>query len=172
MNRGFLLGLVLAALVPGFGAEKIQPLPKDLPPYGPLKPVEAPRVIQERLENGMTIWLTPIPGFPKVAFVVAVHGGRASDPRDRPGLSALLAAAVTQGTKSKGAKQIADEAQGAGGDLSGDENADAVVLDISVLSSKTEGALDLLADVSRNAAFADSEVEIAKQNASTALEAS
>jgi zinc protease len=171
MNRRFLLGLVLAGLVPGFAADKIQ-LPKELPPYGPLKPADAPRVIQERLENGMTIWLAPIPGFPKVAFVVAVHGGRASDPRDRPGLSELLAAALTQGTKSKSARQIAEEAQGAGGDLSGDDNPDAVFLDISVLSSKAEVGLDVLADVSRNASFADNEVEIAKQNAATSLEAS
>ena len=169
MNRTLIFAL--ACLVPIFAAEKNQPLPKDLPPYGPLKTIAAPRVTQQRLENGMTIWLAPTPGFPKIAFVLAVRGGRAADPKDRPGISELLADTITQGTKTRSAKQIAEAAQAAGGDLSGRVTADAVFLDFSVLSSKLDAALDVLADCAQNAKFADDEVAIAKTNALTSLEA-
>ena len=73
--------LLLAAL-PLVAADKVPALPKDLPPYGPTKPVSAPAVKRSKLENGLEIWLAPLSGFPKVAFAAAVRGGYVAD-RDR-----------------------------------------------------------------------------------------
>ncbi len=150
---------------------KEAPLPKDLPPYGATKPFKPPRVQQEKLPNGLTLWLVPEPGFPKVALAVVVRGGMASDPADRPGISELLANTVNQGTKSRTARQIAEEIQAAGGDLSASANEDALTLTTEVLASKTELALGLLADVVQNATFPDSEVELARRNLADSLRA-
>ena len=102
----FLLFLV----VPGAAAgEKGKPLPKDLPPYGELKPFQSPQVTAQKLANGLTLWLVPRPGFPKVAFALGVRGGMVADPQDRPGLSQLLTDTIDQGTKTRAARQIAED---------------------------------------------------------------
>ena len=155
--------------VGAFAAEKALALPKDMPPYGPLVPFTAPRVQANKLENGLTLWLVPRPGFPKVAFAFAIQGGMAADPKDRPGLSDLLLATLDQGTKTRSAKQIAEEIQAAGGDLSGNAQPDAMVVSTEVLAPKAEAALSVLADVLQNATFPADEVALAKRNAADNL---
>jgi predicted Zn-dependent peptidase len=167
MRPTFLVWLIIlpAFVVVAWAAEKGKPLPKDLPPYGPLESFKAPQVNAQTLSNGLTLWLVARPGFPKVSFAVAVRGGLASDPKERPGLAQLITDAIDQGTKTRTAKQIAEELQAAGGDLTGEAGSDSLVVATSVLSSKAEAGLTILADVLQNATFPDSEVELAKRNA-------
>jgi predicted Zn-dependent peptidase len=162
------LAILLSFLSCSF-AQKEVPLPKDLPPYGPEKPLQAPQVQQEKLPNGLTVWLVSKPGLPKVSMAIAVRGGLAADPADRPGISELLANTVNQGTTSKSAKQIAEQIQSAGGDLDISSNKDAVIVSTSVLSARADTALALLADLVRNATFPDNEVTLAKRNLSDSL---
>ena len=170
IRHAFLVCLIiLPALLTASAAEKSKPLPKDLPPYGPLEPFKAPQVAARTLSNGLTLWLVPRPGFPKASFAVAVRGGLASDPMDRPGLSQLITDALDQGTKTRTAKQIAEELQAAGGDLSGAAGSDSIVVSTSVLSGNADAGLTVLADVLQNATFPDSEVELAKRNAVESL---
>jgi zinc protease len=150
-------------------AQKEAPLPKDLPPYGNQPAFKPPSVNAEKLDNGLTVWLVAEPGLPKVTFDIVVLGGFAVDPSDRPGLSQLLSNTVNQGTKSRSAKQLAEEIQSAGGDLGVGEDRDYVSVSTSVLSSKIDLTVDLLADVLENASFPDSEVELAKRNLTQAL---
>src|SRR5947207_10153805 len=97
-----------------FGAEKTT-LPKDLPPYGALKPYVPPPVTQQKLSNGLTLWMVPQRGFPKVALAIAVRGGMAADPKTHPGFSEFLMATLNQGTTTRSARQIAEELQDSGG---------------------------------------------------------
>ena len=168
--RGAALTVFIATL-PSLGAEKAA-LPKDLPAYGEMKPVKTPAVKQFKLDNGLTVWLAPQPGFPKVAFSIAVRGGYTADPKDRPGFADLLSATVTQGTSHRTSKQLAEDIAAAGGDLSAYAGADSIDIEASVLSSKAGSALGLLADVMRNATFAASEVDIAKSNLISSIDAS
>ncbi len=163
-----LVGLVLA--LPMLASEKVA-LPKDLPAYGALSPVKTPVVKQFKLDNGLTVWLVPQAGFPKVAFTIAVRGGYTADPKDRPGMADIISATVTQGTSTHSAKQLAEDIAAAGGDLNADATADSIVITTSVLSSHAVAALQLLADVMRNATFSDTEVEIAKNNLISGIEA-
>jgi len=151
-------------------AQKQAPLPKDLPPYGPEKPLAAPIVSASKLDNGLTVWLVQAPGIPQIAFDLAVRGGYAADPADRPGISKLLASTVTQGTHTKSAKEIAQEIQAAGGDLAASPHSDSIEVGTTVLSAKAEAGIAVLADVAQNAAFADEEVALAKRNGAADLE--
>jgi zinc protease len=151
-------------------AEKAAPLPKDLPAYGPEKPLQAPSVKVSTLDNGLTIWLVSEPGFPKVSFALAVRGGLAADPADRPGISELLSNTIDQGTKTRTAKQIAEEIQATGGDVSASAGKDSTTVSTGVLSSKADAALSVLADIAQNASFPDNEVELAKRNLSDSLQ--
>jgi predicted Zn-dependent peptidase len=150
-------------------AQKEQPLPKDLPPYGPQPALQIPDVKASKLNNGLTVWLVAQPGLPKVSFSIAILGGLASDPASRPGLSELLSKTLTEGTKTRSAKQIAEEIQAAGGDLSAGANRDRFIVATNVLSSKVDSAVTLLADMLENATFPDNEVALAKDNLSESL---
>jgi zinc protease len=156
--------LLLSAAAVASGAEKEQPLPKDMPPYGPLKPFVAPQVTVQKLANGLTIWLVPRPGFPKVAFVFSARGGYAADPTGLPGLSDLILSTIDQGTKTRSARKVAEDMQAAGGDLTGTADSDSLMLATQVLASKADAGLDVVADVVQNATFPDSEVALAKRN--------
>jgi zinc protease len=151
-------------------AQKEPPLPKDLPPYGPEKPLATPSVRSATLDNGLNLWLVSKPGFPKVALTVAVRGGLAADPANLPGLSELLSKTIDQGTRARSAKQIAQELQAAGGDLSASANKDSVEVSSVVLSSKLDGAIAVLSDILQNASFPDAEVTLAKRNLTDSLE--
>jgi zinc protease len=159
---------VLAACA---NAQKERVLPKDLPPYGSMVPFSAPVVKTFQLDNGLTAWLVPRTGFPKVALVLAVRGGLAADPNDRPGLAELLANSLTQGTKTRSARQIAEQVQDVGGDLSARAEQDSIVLTLNVLADKFTQVMPVLADVAANANFPDNEVAIAKRNVSNLLRA-
>ena len=150
-------------------AQKEAPLPKDLPPYGAEKPLAAPKVNTFKLANGLTVWLVSEPGFPKVAFVLAIRGGLAADPADRPGISELLAKTIDQGAKTRSAKQIAQEIQAAGGDLTATARTDYIEVSSTVLSSKTKGGLEVFSDIAQNSSFPDAEVTLAKRNESDDL---
>ncbi len=166
-----LIGLLAFSSSTASAADKQPALPKDLPAYGPLKPLQAKDITKIKLDNGLQVWIVPEKGFPKVAFVLAVHGGYTADPSDRPGMADLLAATSTEGTKTRSAKQIAAEIQAAGGDLGADATADAILVSTSVLAENASKAIAILSDVARNAAFADQEVEIAKNNLTSSLQA-
>ena len=143
-------------------------MPKDLPPYGAEKPLSAPSVKSAKLDNGLTVWLVSEPGFPKVAFTVAVRGGFAADPADRPGISELLSKTIDQGTKTRTAKQIAQELQAAGGTSARHP---------AKTSSKSQPRFSLrigygdhvLSDILQNASFPEAEVTLAKRNLSDSL---
>ena len=166
-----LMLLALSIAVVSGAAEKTPPLPKDLPPYGPLAPFHAPKAEIKKLANGLTLWLVPRPGFPKVALVIAVRGGLASDPAARPGLSNLLVDTIDQGTRTRSAKQIAEELQAAGGDLTGVPAADYLLFATDALASKAHAALTVLADIVQSATFPADEVALAKRNAADTLRA-
>lgn len=166
---GLIAGFVISVLC--FAAGKETPLPKDLPPYGPVAPFVPPHVTELKLGNGLALWLAPISGFPKVTFTFAVRGGYAADPVELPGVAELLAATMTQGTTHRTARQIAEDLQASGGDLESQARTDYLFLQTSVLADKSDSALDLLSDVIRNSSFPESEVQLAKQKAVASLEA-
>lgn len=167
--RNALAVIFILVLSAAAQAQKEAPLPKDLPPYGNQPAFKPPAVKAEKLDNGLTVWLVAEPGLPKVTFEIVVLGGLAVDPSDRPGLSELMSNTLNQGTKTRDAKQIAEEIQSAGGDLGVGDDRDSVSVSTSVLSSKIDVAVDLLADVIQNASFPDSEVALAKRNLTQSL---
>jgi zinc protease len=155
---------VSLAIAGGAQAAKEQPLPKNLPPYAPEKPLPVPTIADASLPNGLTVWVVPRPGFPKVTAVLAVRGGTAADPEKLAGTADVLADVVKEGTAKRSSKQIAEELQAVGGEISASASDDAVFVTVDGLGSGVATLLDILADVSRNAAFPENEVELAKTN--------
>ncbi|WP_101924732.1 MULTISPECIES: M16 family metallopeptidase [Luteimonas] len=176
------LALALAACLLAANAHAQQPaapttappteLPAGLPDYGTDKPLPELGLVEHRLANGLTVWIVPREGgLPRVDYVLAVRGGLASDPAQLPGMSNLLAGLLQEGTATRSSVQIAEALQRLGASLSGSASSDGLVVSASGLSSSADPLAALFADVVRNPAFPDNEVQLAKTNALQGLKA-
>jgi predicted Zn-dependent peptidase len=166
-NLRNLLAVLLTVLV--FSFEPAAPaadikMPPGLPPYGPMRLPEAPKVKSETLSNGLTVWLVQQNNLPKAAVTLTLRGGYCADPADAQGISDLLAATVKLGTSSMTARQIAERSQAAGGDLKSAASTENLTLSIEPLAEHVSDAIALLAELATHASFPDSEVELAKKN--------
>ncbi|HEX7578884.1 MAG TPA: insulinase family protein, partial [Thermoanaerobaculia bacterium] len=164
MKTSLPLLLSLLAFAGSALAVEQKPLPKEIPPFGPDRPLPAPRILKSKTPEGLTVWLVPREGFPKVSAVLAVRGGTAADPKGLEGTGQLLADLLKEGTARRSSQQIAEELQAIGGSIAASTSDDAITVSIDGLASGTARVLEILADVARNASFPAAEVELAKAN--------
>jgi zinc protease len=155
-----LAAVILALLtLPAF-AQKQTP-----PPGGPPKAFSVPEHESYTLPNGMRVTLVPYGNLPKVSVLLDVHSGTANQPADAPGLGDLTAELLKEGTSSRTAKQIAEEAANMGGTLEVEINADQTMVSSDVLSEFGPQAAKLIADVAEHPLFPDSELPRLKKDA-------
>lgn len=173
ITPAFRLGLLAAALtLAGAAQAGNAPLPAELPPFGKDKPLAVPSITQQTLPNGLQVWVVPRDGIPRVDFVLAVRGaGFGADAADAPGRAKLLAGLLSEGTQRRTSRQIAEAAQAMGGDLGASASNDGISVSAHALASHAAGMARLLAEVARQPAFPDDEVQLAKVNALEGLKA-
>lgn len=147
-----------------FAQQSKPSLPRGLPPIGSVNWVHTAPAEEHILLNGMRIWLVQRHDLPKVAFRLRVLGGNTIDPAGAPGLTQALAVTVNQGTATRSAKDIAEAAESAGGDLSVSVDPDSIEMSINALSESADTVAALLADIAQNAAFPNADVALAKSN--------
>jgi len=152
--------LALAALSLSAAGER--PLPAELPAYGrdPVMPV--PAVRQRRLPNGLTVWMVPREGLPRVGAILVARGGTASDPAGRLGLGGTLAGLLKEGTRRRNGRQLAEDLQAIGGDLDGWAEADGTFLQGAALSSGAPALIALLGECATEPGFPEAEVTRAR----------
>jgi predicted Zn-dependent peptidase len=121
-------------------------------------------VRETKTAEGMTVWVAPRPGVPKLSATLVVRGGAAGDPRGLEGMSELFAYTIAEGTRSKSAEQLAQAAQSLGGELRVDFTPDAIVISASALSDGADKLIELMADLALNATFPEKEVALVKAN--------
>ena len=146
-------------------AQAATPLPKDLPSYGPDKPLPTPQIAQRTLPNGLTVWVVPRDGLPKINVALAVLGGTASDTATTPALSRMMARLLNEGTTTRSSRDIAEALQGIGGDYAASANADSINIGASALASHAPQLMELVADTALRPSFPATEVTLAKANA-------
>jgi zinc protease len=173
MHPSFRLGLLAAALaLAGAAQAATATLPAELPPFGKDKPLAVPKITQQTLPNGLQVWVVPRNGIPRVDFVLAMRGaGFGADAPDAPGRAKLLAGLLSEGTSQRSSKQIAEAAQAMGGGIGAAASNDGISITANALASQAGGMARLLAEVARQPAFPDGEVQLAKTNALQALKA-
>src|SRR5262244_3170528 len=84
---------------------------KQAPPAGgPPKPFNVPAHESYTLPNGMKVTLVPYGNLPKVTLSLVVRTGNLNDPEGMTGLADMVGKLMKEGTTSRSAKQIAEEA--------------------------------------------------------------
>jgi zinc protease len=168
------LGLAVAVgvlMAPALSAVEKKPFPKELPPFGEDKPLPVPSIAQSKLTNGLTVWVVKRGGYPRVTVKLAVRGGAAADPKESAGISDLLADTLKEGTTTRTSRQIAEELQSVGAEISADAAADAIYVTADGLGTGAPKILEIVADVVRNPTFPAAEFELARGNALQQLQA-
>src|SRR3984957_4048857 len=109
--------------------------------------------------NGLTVYYHYRPGLPVAAAHLVFNTGSGANPVDKPGLASFTANMLQQGTATRNATQIADEAALLGTALSSSATMDSSAVGASSLTKNFPGALDLVADIVLHPTFPPDEVE-------------
>lgn len=158
-----------AYAAPAPTAEKSLPMPA----YGKDSAIPVPKITKKTLANGLTVWVVPRKGLPRVDYVLAVRGaGFAADAPQTPAFANMLAGLLNEGSAKRDSRAIAEAAQGMGGEVGASASSDGIVVSANALVSQATPMMQLLAEVARTPSFPESEVKLAKANALQSLRVS
>jgi zinc protease len=160
----FRKSIFILVSVLGLGA---QPIPIDrtkAPETPPIPSYKLPPVFETKLPNGMGLVLVEDGRFPLVTSRLNLQAGSKCDPKELPGLAEGVAAVLTEGTKTRTARQISEETDDLGGSLGASAGMDSMTIAGGALAENLSRLLVLMADVARNATFPKDEVDLYKQN--------
>src|SRR5687767_13907681 len=152
MRGAAMMGGIL--LVAGMAAaQQVTP-----PPAAP-RSANLPKPAEKTLANGMRVIVVPKHDVPLVSARLMIRTGSEADPGDLSGLASLTANLLTQGTTTRTAEQIARGVEALGATLNANAGWDASNVNVSVMSSRVDQALNSVADVVRNPVFKEDEVQ-------------
>jgi zinc protease len=146
----------------GTGSVAATPRETPPPPAAP-RSVNVPRPVERTLKNGLRVIVIENPSTPLVGAQLVVKNGGEIDPQTLSGVADMTAELLTKGTRTRTAPRIAQEIEALGGVLTSGAGWDASRATVNVISSKTEPAMAILADVVRNPVFKDEEIERLRQ---------
>jgi len=131
----------------------------EAPKPGPAHALNLPVPDIFKLSNGLTVYYHYRPGLPVVAAHLVFNTGGGANPVEKPGLASFTANMLQQGTETRNAIQIADEAALLGTGLSSGATMDASSVGGSSLTKNFPGLLDLISDIVLHPTFPPEEVE-------------
>lgn len=174
MKKLMLAIAVTAAFAPmAYAAAPAAAKELAMPAYGKDKPIPVPKITKSTLKNGLTVWVVPRKGLPRVDYVLAVRGaGFAADAPATPAFANMLAGLLNEGTDKRDSRAIAEAAQGMGGSVAASATSDGIIVSANALLSQSAPMMQLLAEVARTPSFPESEVKLAKANALQSLRVS
>lgn len=156
-STGIALALLLSASV--VVAQKELP-----PPGGKPKDFTLPRKTQIALPNGLTAVLVPYGSLPKVTVSVVVRSGNINEKENEVWLADVMGDMMKEGTRSRSAQQIAEEAASMGGSVNISTGLDQTTINGDVLTEYGPNLVNLLADIVRNPLFPESELQRIKND--------
>ncbi len=160
--------LTLLSASPSVGLSA-QAFPTAPPKPTPLTPVRFPPFKEATLANGLQLVVIEHHEQPVVSATLSFRAGGIYDPAGKEGLSTLAAELLSKGTDNRSAEQIAATIEGVGGTLAATSGDDFLTISADALSDQAELVLDLLGDVTLHPTFPESELELARTRALSAL---
>lgn len=142
----------------------------QVPQAGPAPLIRLPSAQRFTLDNGMTVIHHHNPGLPLVAAELVVRAGASANGETDalPGLAGFTAAMLDEGTHSRSSLQLAEELAQLGALYAVSSGAESARISLVSLAANAAAALALGADMLRNPAFPEAEVE--RQRASRLAE--
>jgi zinc protease len=130
-------------------------LPEPTEPVAPTTPA----VADFRLDNGLRVLVVEKAGLPLVSARLNFDAGSAHEAPGKAGLAAMTAALLTQGTVTRSAPEIATEIEQLGAVIGAGAGPDFTNVYANAPADVFPRAVGLMADLVRNPAFAQEELE-------------
>jgi zinc protease len=127
------------------------------PPTAP-RTVQFPKPVEKTLPNGLRVVVVQRSELLVSAQLLIKSGGEV-DPADLSGTADMTGALLTRGTTTRSATQIAEAIEALGGSINSGARWDSSVVGVDVMSSRIGPAMEIFADVVRNPAFKDEEID-------------
>jgi len=132
---------------------------KMAPRLGAERPLAWPKRTVRALKSGMQVVLAESHAFPKISAQLAFRSGNAVAAHCSPGLAEMTATVVRTGTASRSSRRIEEDLRRMGANLVTTAGADTSAISVSGLAEFSNGLLELMADLARNASFPEDEFE-------------
>jgi len=139
------------------------------PEPGPERPWQPPHWSRFKLKNGLDVYLVEFHDLPLVDFNLIVKTGSAANPPDKAGLADLTARMLVEGTKTRGALEIANQVAALGATLVTGSTWEASSALLSTLTRNLDPALEIFSDVMLHPAFDAKEFNRVRDNLLTAI---
>jgi predicted Zn-dependent peptidase len=139
--------------------EQAQAEKETPPPGGPPRDFRIPAKESFSLDNGLAVTLVPYGAVPKVNVQLVVRTGDIDEAADEVWLASLTGDMMQEGTATRSSEQLARDVASMGGQLSINVGADRTFISTEVLSDFGTDAVSLIADVAKNAALPEDELE-------------
>jgi zinc protease len=167
----------LVAALSGLGGYNVSAQVAEWPTERPPRPLAArdvkfPPYQMRTLGNGLQVIAVSHHEQPAVSLRLLIRAGGSQDPVVKPGVAALAAALLDQGTTSRSAEQIATTIDSIGGAVGAGSGSDLTFVQSVVMKDSMDLALDLVSDLARNPAFAQDEIDRQKQQILSGLKVS
>ena len=130
-------------------------LPATTEPVAPT----TPPVADFRLDNGMRVLVVEKTGLPLVSARLSFGAGSADDLAGKAGVASMTAGLLTQGTATRSAPEIATEIEQLGADVGAGAGVDFSNVFANAPANVFPQAMALMADLVRNPAFSDEELD-------------
>lgn len=162
--------LVSAGLITTFGIGTFaqtstnEDFRKTAPASLTAKPFEIAKPFETVLPNGLKVIVFEDKRLPLVSYRLGFKTGNINDPKDSIGLTSTVTALLNEGTKTRTSLQLAEEIERLGASISASSTEDTTIVAASSLSLYSSDVLRLLADVTLNPAFPESELALYKKN--------
>ncbi len=145
----------------------LAPEAQRISPPPPSTPVDAriPATAQRTLANGLRVIVAPNRALPLISADLRVASGGSADPQGRAGLAGVTAELLTSGTSTRSATDIARQIESLGASIGSGAGVDSSAVSLQTRSDRANEAFAVFADVVRNPAFADEELERVRQQA-------
>jgi zinc protease len=133
--------------------------PRELPTPEPVGPLTFPAIERAELDNGIEVVLARRTAVPKAVISMQFDAGYAADGAARAGTQSLMMDLLEEGTETRSAVAIAEEQERLGASISTGSSLDTSSVTMNALTANLAPSLALMADIVRNPAFADNEVQ-------------
>ena len=154
---------------PGLKTDGVAKGTRGIPPVGELSALDFPPIVHTRLSNGVAVDYVQRTAVPVTQVALAFGAGSASDTPQARGLASMTMDLLDEGTSSKSSQEIAEAEERLGADVSSSNSADRSYVMLNALSPNLAPSLDLMAEVTKDAAFRPDDVERIRAQKLTAI---
>ncbi len=140
-------------------ATRVAEIGKGVPALSEERQVTWPKRTRTRLPNGLEVVLAESRAVPKFHGELLFRSGNAAAADRAPGLAEITATVARTGTAKRASRQIEEDLRRIGADLSSSAGADTSAISFAGLSEFAGPLLDLVNELSREAAFPQAEFE-------------